>query len=110
MAEPKTAPAPPVDLRCGAYCLYVSLKALDLPVEDFAALEAKLGQPSRAGYSMLQLAEAARSYGAYVEGVETNLDALSRRRGRFAIDLFITSNWPVLTAMSYRNTAATSAR
>ena len=77
---PKRAP----DLRCGSYCLYVSLKALDLPVESFAALEKKLGQPSPAGYNLGQLDEAARSYGAHTLGVQTNAENLRRRPGRFA--------------------------
>ena len=79
----QTADAPP-DLRCGSYCLYISLKALDLPLASLAELEAKLGQPSAAGYSMGQLAEIAQSFGAETLGVETNFDNLRRRPGRFA--------------------------
>lgn len=74
----------PPDLKCGSQCLYVSLKALDFPVGSFAELEAKLGQPSAAGYSMGQLSEAAKLYGAEVLGVETTFENLRRRPGRFA--------------------------
>jgi ABC-type bacteriocin/lantibiotic exporter with double-glycine peptidase domain len=76
--------ATPPDLRCGSYCLYVSLKALDFPLASLSELESKLGQPSAAGYSMGQLAEAAQSCGAETLGVETNFDNLRRRPGPFA--------------------------
>lgn len=82
----------PPDLRCGSQCLYVSLKALDFPVGSFAELEAKLGQPSAAGYSMGQLKEVAKSYGAEVLGVETTFDNLRRRPGRFACIALISKN------------------
>jgi ABC-type bacteriocin/lantibiotic exporter with double-glycine peptidase domain len=72
------------DLRCGSYCLYVSLKALDFPIASFAELEEKLGQPSAAGYNLGQLDEVARGYGAQTLGVQTNLENLQRRPGRFA--------------------------
>lgn len=72
-----------VDLRCGSYCLYVGLKALDLPVGSYEDLEERLGQPSPAGYSLGQLDEAARAYGAKTLGVKTGLENLRRRPGRF---------------------------
>ena len=71
------------DLRCGGYCLYVALKALDRPVENYQAFEAVLGQPGRLGYSIDQLAVAARAFGAHAEAVETTVDHLTSRRGRF---------------------------
>ena len=82
-SKPKT-PEPRVDLRCGGYCLYAGLSALDVPLGDYAALEKSLGEPSTLGYSMEQLARAARSRGAFALGVETNLDNLASRPGRFA--------------------------
>lgn len=72
------------DLRCGSYCLYVGLSALDLPVKSFEELEKKLGPPSSAGYSMGELAEAAKVYNAYTLGVETSFENVRRRPGRFA--------------------------
>ena len=72
------------DLRCGTYCLFAALRALDFPVRSIAELEAKLGQPSSQGYSMHQLAEAARASGAYALGVDTTLANLARRSGPFA--------------------------
>ena len=79
------SPSQTPDLRCGSYCLYVSLKALDLPVGSFDELQQRLGQPSPAtGYSLAQLKEAAESYGARTLGVETTPENLRRRPGRFA--------------------------
>lgn len=77
-------PKPGVDLRCGAYCLYVALKALERPVGSFEAFEKELGGPSAMGYSMEQLARAAESHGAYSLGVQTSLAHLESRPGRFA--------------------------
>jgi len=78
------ADRPPTNLRCGGHCLYVALKSLGFEVRDYAALEAKLGQPGRLGYSMDELAKAAQGYGASVEGVETTVEGLEGRPGRFA--------------------------
>lgn len=72
------------DLRCGSYCLYVSLKAIDFPVASYQEVEDRLGQPSRLGYSLGQLAEVAESYGAYTLGVETQPENLRERDQRFA--------------------------
>lgn len=80
------------DLKCGSQCLYVSLKALDLPVGSFSDLEAKLGQPSVAGYSMGQLDEAAKAFGAQTLGVETTPENLRRRPGRFACIALVDKN------------------
>ena len=57
-----------VDMRCGAYCLYVSLKALDARAPSYADIEAKLGAPNDSGYSLGALADAAEGYGAHVLG------------------------------------------
>ena len=70
-------------LHCGAYCLYLGLNTLDLPLKNYKELEDKLGQPGEFGYSMEQLSEAARSFGAYSLGVETSLENLRRRPRRF---------------------------
>ncbi len=73
-----------VDLRCGEYCLAVALNALDIASPGVAELEGKLGQPGSLGFSMKQLADVAEQYGAYTLGVDTSLEQLERRRGRFA--------------------------
>ena len=52
-------------------------------MKHYEELESKLGQPSPVGYSMEQLATAARSFGAQTLGVETSLDNLVRRPNRF---------------------------
>lgn len=80
-----------VDIRCGAYCLYVCLKSLDYDVQSFDELEERLGPPSRMGYSIHQLAEVAKSYGAHAEGVRTTLRELKRRRQKFTCIALIQS-------------------
>ncbi len=81
---PAPKPAAGPDPLCGAYCLYVALKSLDLPVGGFSDVEARLGPPSRMGYSMEDLAKGARGFGASTVGVETTLESLEHRPGRFA--------------------------
>lgn len=80
--------APPdheeAQMRCGAYCLYVSLKALDVPVESYGELEARLGPVDPAGYSMQRLASTARQYGVNVLGVASTPENLARRKRPFA--------------------------
>ncbi|RUL87775.1 cysteine peptidase family C39 domain-containing protein [Tautonia sociabilis] len=76
--------APEVDLRCGAYCLYISMKSIGIPLERYEELEARLGQPGTMGYSMQQLAETATSFGGHVIALKTTLGNLSRRTDRFA--------------------------
>jgi ABC-type bacteriocin/lantibiotic exporter with double-glycine peptidase domain len=84
IAASTAAEEPEPDMRCGAYCLYVSLKALDIPVGSYAELEQKLGGPTRQGYSLGHLAEAARGYGAHPLGVSTTVENLALRDQRFA--------------------------
>lgn len=72
------------DVRCGSYCLYTALKALDVPVGSYAELEEKLGDPGLSGYSLAQLDDAARGYGAHTLGVETSVASLRLRERPFA--------------------------
>jgi len=76
--------AGPPDPRCGAHCLYVCLRSLEFPVASVEEVEKKLGSVSNAGYSLAQLLDAAKSLGAHAVAVETTLDDLARRKGRFA--------------------------
>ncbi len=79
--------------HCGSYCLYLSLRALDLPVGSVAELEEKLGgPPGPQGYSMNQLQEAAKSCGAHVLAVQTTFDNLKRRPQPFACIAHINDN------------------
>jgi ABC-type bacteriocin/lantibiotic exporter with double-glycine peptidase domain len=72
------------DIYCGGRCLFVALRALEIPVESYDALEQALGSPHPAGYSMQDLASAAEHFGARTLGVQTTLANLQRRPGRFA--------------------------
>jgi ABC-type bacteriocin/lantibiotic exporter with double-glycine peptidase domain len=70
---------------CGAHCLYVALLALDIEIDSLDALEDDLGPPPARGYSLGQLAQAARAHGVDALGVSTSLDRLASRGGRFAV-------------------------
>lgn len=80
------------DLRCGGYCLYVGLNALDFNVGTYSQFEERLGQPSPVGYSLETLAEVARSFGAHAQGFETTLDRLSQRKGTFVTIALVDDN------------------
>lgn len=83
-ADPKQGSLGKPELHCGSYCLFVALRALDIDIPSVESLEEKLGQPGMAGYSMEQLARAAEAFGAHTLGIETSLEHLERRPGRFA--------------------------
>ncbi len=70
--------------HCGAMCLYIALRSLDVEVADVQEVIDRLGSPPPGGYNLLQLKEAAEAYGMHTRGVETSADNLSRRPGRFA--------------------------
>lgn len=74
----------PPDLRCGANCLYVSLKALDVDGVSFDEVQRKLGAPAPSGYSFGQLADVAKSYGVQTLGVKTSVNNLRLREAPFA--------------------------
>ncbi|MGC1273887.1 MAG: cysteine peptidase family C39 domain-containing protein [Planctomycetaceae bacterium] len=94
------------DLRCGGYCLYVGLKALDYPVGSYDEIEQKLGQPSATeGYSLAQLQNVAKDYGAHTLGVSTTPERLSWRAGRFVCIAHIDGNHFINIAEVGENTA-----
>lgn len=76
--------ADPIDRRCGAYCLYVGMGALDIDLPEFERFEAMLGTAEPAGYSMQQLVDCARQFGCETLGVRTTCENLADRSGRFA--------------------------
>lgn len=71
------------DPKCGLYCLYVALKALDIPVKTIEDLEKELGPPSAAGYSFEDLEKVASELGAKTLGVTTTAENLKRRKRPF---------------------------
>lgn len=81
-APPSSQSAP--NPRCGSYCVYVCLRGLGFSLGSFEELDKRIGNPSQAGYSMLQLEETAESYGANTLAVETTLEHLRRRKPPFA--------------------------
>jgi ABC-type bacteriocin/lantibiotic exporter with double-glycine peptidase domain len=70
--------------HCGALCLYIALRSLDVEVASVQEIADKMGLPPDGGYSLAQLAEAAQSYGMQTCGVETSAENLAKRAGRFA--------------------------
>ena len=89
-----------VDLRCGAYCLYVALKSSDFSVPSYEEFEKRLGQPERAGYSMQQLCDAAKQYNAFAVPVHTDLRTLQKIQEPFVcIALLSTYHFVVLGEM-----------
>lgn len=74
----------PADLKCGAYCLFVALNSLDLSVGDFEKLDKTMGIPTSLGYSMEQMCDAASKMNAFPLAVNTSLNMLTQRKGRFA--------------------------
>lgn len=71
---------------CGAYCAYLALKSIDVPVESYERLQEDLGAPPAGGYRLGQLNKIAQEYGAHTLGVETTIDSLRLREAgeRFA--------------------------
>jgi hypothetical protein len=72
------------DVRCGAYCLQVALKAIGYAPEEYGTLEKALGPPGPLGYSLAQLSNEARRRGAETLAVETSLENLRSREEAFA--------------------------
>jgi hypothetical protein len=71
------------DIRCGGYCLYVVLKALDRAPKSYAELEKLLGPPGNLGYSFAQLGDVAEGVGVKTLAVETSLGNLRNRTQPF---------------------------
>lgn len=69
-------PREPPDLRCGAYCTYSVIKALDVTVPSFEEFEKQLGQPSIHGYSLQQLCDIADQFGASARSIESDPESL----------------------------------
>jgi hypothetical protein len=86
------------DPRCGSRCLYVALRALEFDVPNLAELETRLGGVPPGGFSLAQLEQAARSYGAQTLGVKTSADNLTKRVGRFCCIAHLNGSHFVLLA------------
>lgn len=67
------------DVRCGSYCLYVALNAMDLEPGTFESFEQRIGPPGPQGYSVQQLQLAAEEAGAQTLAAETTLENLIYR-------------------------------
>lgn len=81
---------------CGAYCLYLGLKAIDVPVEGMERLQHELGSPPAGGYSLGQIDTTARKFGAQTLGVKTTFANLRLRKERFVCLAHLKENHFVL--------------
>ncbi len=70
--------------ECGAICLYIALRSLDIEISGPQEVIERVGPPPEGGFSLDQLAETAAAYGMQTRTVETSADNLMRRPGRFA--------------------------
>lgn len=98
LSTPLIGTADPPPLRCGSHCLYTVMKRFDVGPPSFSELEAILGQPTPAGYSMQQLADCASQAGLQVLGVKTTLQNLRERIGIFTCIARLNKNHFVLVA------------
>lgn len=85
------------DQRCGAYCLFIALRALGEELGRFEEFEASLPKPGPSGYSMDQLSRFAAERGLYTTAVETSLRNLGLRdRGFCCITAILPSHYVLL--------------
>lgn len=68
-----------IDVNCGSYCLYISLKSINSYNESYSELSTSLGMPGIEGYSMLQLKRQAETVGVNALAVDTNINNLIKR-------------------------------
>ena len=81
---------------CGAYCLYLGLKAIEVPVEGMERVQQELGSPPAGGYSLGQIDATARKFGAETLGVKTTFANLRLRKERFVCLAHLKENHFVL--------------
>lgn len=69
---------------CGADCLYISLRSLDIDVPAYKEFIGLMGEPRSTGFSMEDLKTQANRFKAQAVGVVTTPQNLLARTGRFA--------------------------
>ncbi len=73
---------PRSESKCGGYCLYVALRALDLVEEPYSKFEKGLPAPPADGYSISDLETFAIGKGAKTLAIESDIETLGRLKGR----------------------------
>jgi ABC-type bacteriocin/lantibiotic exporter with double-glycine peptidase domain len=82
LAVSQTGQSHRADTKCGGYCLYFALRALDLTTEPYSSFEKRLPPLEEGGYSFDDLERIARQYEAHTRALEADMEALSRLDGR----------------------------
>ncbi len=73
---------PRSESKCGGYCLYVALRALELVDEPYSKLEKGLPAPPPDGYSISDLETFAVGKGAKTLAIDADVETLGRLKGR----------------------------
>ena len=95
VSSPQAGDSP---LRCGLYCLYITLKSFEKGPASLPELEETVGLPPSSGYSLLTLKEAAVAAGLNATCVNTTLELLQKRHERLACIAHVQRNHFVLLA------------
>ena len=76
----------------GLKCLYVGLRSLDIDVGSYAKFVQQHGDVKAVGLSLDEMRQIAEAYGTSTLVVETSLQNLTRRPGRFACVAHVDGN------------------
>ena len=80
------------DLLCGVKCLYTGLLALGVDPGKYSEFITKCGSADARGYSIGRLEEIAKGFGVETLPVQTSLENLQRREGRFVCIAHVDEN------------------
>ncbi len=82
--------------KCGSYCIYVALCALDLVSEPYSTFEKSLPAIGPDGYSFNDLEQIAQRFGADTLALEADLETLARLKGRRACIALLNQHFVVV--------------
>lgn len=102
-AADKSGTPAPATARCGSYCVYVALSALDLIHEPYSSFEGRLPPPPANGYSLDDLETFAGRFGAHTLALEADLESLGRLDGRRACIAYLDRHFVVVSLIDEAN-------